>query len=140
MSAAASPSPITVDELVASFLAGTLARTSWTHPAHLFVCRHLLQEAGPDEVLAELRARIPAHNERVGLLPHHGGYHETITRYFVEAVAATAPTTTAGLLAAPACQRNAPLHHWTPDALASPEARHAWVPPDRRPLPWAIPR
>jgi hypothetical protein len=136
MSAPASPAPITVDELVARFLAGTLPRESWTHPAHLFVCRHLLRDAAPAEVLADLRVRIPAHNERVGLLPYHGGYHETITRYFVEAVAATAPETTAELLAAPACQRNAPLRHWTPETLASPEARRSWVPPDRDPLPW----
>ncbi|MCU1371230.1 MAG: hypothetical protein JWO77_2424 [Ilumatobacteraceae bacterium] len=131
------PTPITVDELVASFLAGTLPRDSWTHPAHLFVCRHLLQTASADEVLEQLRVLIPAHNTRVGVLPYHGGYHETVTRYFVEAVATTAPATTAELLAAPACQREAPLRHWSPEILRAPQARRAWVPPDRAPLPWS---
>lgn len=132
-------SPRTVDELVAAFLAGTLTREAWTHPAHLFVCHHLLETASPDEVLADLRVRIPAHNDRVGLLPHHGGYHETITRYFVEAVADADPRTTADLLAAPSCQREAPLRHWSPEALRSPEARRRWLEPDRAPLPWAAP-
>lgn len=136
MPAPASPHPLTVDELVASFLAGTLPREAWTHAAHLFVCQHLLAEATPREVLDDLRVRIPAHNARVGLLPHHGGYHETITQYFVGAVAATAATTTTELLSAPACQREAPLRHWTPGVLASSEARRAWVEPDRAPLPW----
>ena len=128
--------PVTVDELVASFLAGTLPRESWTHPAHLFVCRALLQEASPAAVLDDLRVRIPAHNERVGLLPYHGGYHETITRYYVEAVADARSQTIAELLAAPACQRDAPLRHWSPEVIGSPEARRTWVEPDRAPLPW----
>lgn len=134
---APTPAPITVDEVVERFLAGTLPREWWTHPAHLFVCHHLLEAMSPDEVLADLRVRIPAHNQRVGVLPYHGGYHETITRYYVGAVAATAPATTAALLAAPVCQREAPLRHWTPEAIGSPEARRTWVPPDRDPLPWS---
>lgn len=134
--ASSAPTPITVDELVARFLNGTLPRESWTHPAHLFVCHHLLATSSPGEVLDDLRVRIAAHNERVGVLPYHGGYHETITRYYVEAVAATAPASTAELLAAPALQREAPLRHWSRTVLGSAEARRTWVPPDRDPLPW----
>ena len=137
MQGPAASSPITVDELVASFLAGTLPRESWTHPAHLFVCEHLLRTATTTEVLADLRVRIPVHNERVGVLPYHGGYHETVTRYYVEAVAATAPQSTSDLLAAPLCQRDAPMRHWSRRVLGSPEARRRWVEPDRAPLPWA---
>jgi hypothetical protein len=132
-----SPSPITVDELVANFLAGTLPRESWTHPAHLFVCQHLLRTATPDEVLADLRHRIPDHNARVGVLPYHGGYHETVTRYYVEAVAATGPDATApDLLVDPRCQRDAPLRHWSAPLLGSKVARSMWVDPDLEPLPW----
>ncbi|WP_421120508.1 hypothetical protein ACE2AJ_04110 [Aquihabitans daechungensis] len=132
-------SPVSVDQLVAAFLAGTLPREAWTHPAHLFVCHHLLLTATPDEALDRLRVLIPAHNERVGLLPGHGGYHETVTRYFVEAVAAVRPQAIAELLAAPATQRGAPLRHWSSAVLGAPEARRAWVEPDRAPLPWASP-
>lgn len=134
--ARSAPRPETVDDLVDRFLAGTLPREAWTHRAHLFVCHRLLQVAPADAVLADLRIRIPAHNQRVGVLPHHGGYHETITRYFVEAVAATPASATDELLSAPACQREAPLRHWSPETLGSPEARTRWIPPDRDPLPW----
>lgn len=136
MPTSASTRSTTTDDLVVRFLAGTLPRADWTHPAHLLVCRHLLAAASPAEVLAELRVRIPEHNQRVGLLPHHGGYHETITQYFVGAVAATAATTEAELLAASACRRDAPLRHWSPERLDSDEARRAWVEPDLAPLPW----
>lgn len=131
--------PITVDERASSFLAGTLSRDAWTHPAHLLVCQNLLETASVAEVLADLRVRIPAHNERVGILPDHGGYHETVTRYFVEAVAAataTGPVTMATLLADPRCQRGAPLRHWSAPLLESETARSTWVVPDLDPLPW----
>lgn len=130
--------PHAADAVVRRFLAGDLDAPAWTHAAHLFVCRHVVAEAGSTPAaLARLRVLIQAQNERAGLLPYHGGYHETITRYFVEAVAATAPTTTAELLAAPACQRDAPLRHWSPEVLGSPEARRTWVAPDRDALPWS---
>jgi hypothetical protein len=32
----------------------------------------------------------------------------------------------------------APARHWSPRALASDEARHGWVEPDRAPLPWPL--
>lgn len=130
------PPPAAVDDLVARFLAGTLPREAWTHPAHLFVCHHLLQRATAAEVLDELRDRIQTHNARVGVALRRRGYHETITRYFVGAVDAAAPTTTAALLADPRCQRAAPQRHWSPEVLGSTEARRTWVPPDRAPLPW----
>lgn len=136
---ASAPRPVSIDEVVARFLAGTLEREAWTHPAHLSVCHHLLQTASAAEVLADLRMRIQAHNERVGVLPYHGGYHETITRYFVEAVAAAAPATRAQVLAMPSCRREAPLDHWSREVLGSPESRRTWTPPDRAPLPWSSP-
>jgi hypothetical protein len=136
MGTRAGDSPTSVDDVVTRFLDGTLPGEAWTHPAHLVVCHHLLQTMTPDAALAELRARIVAHNARVGVLPGQAGYHETITRYFVGAVAAAAPTTTASLLSDPRCQRDAPARHWSPGVLGSPEARRTWVPPDRAPLPW----
>ena len=131
-----SPSPITVDELVANFLAGTLPRESWTHPAHLFVCQHLLRTATPDEVLADLRHRIPDHNARVGVLPYHGGYHETVTRYFVEAVGRVGAHAVDEVVDHPWCHVDAPARHWSRGLLWSDAARSRWVEPDLAPLPW----
>ena len=128
-----------VDDVIERFLAGTLDRDAWTHPAHLMVCRHLVDTTPDiDAAIARMQTLIQAHNARVGVAQGHGGYHETITRYYVQAVAATAPATTADLLAAPALQREAPLRHWSREVLGSSEARSTWVPPDRDPLPWSL--
>ena len=32
---------------------------------------------------------------------------------------------------------DAPLRHWSPEVLGSPEARRSWVEPDRGALPWS---
>jgi hypothetical protein len=124
-------------EVVERFLDGSLDRDSWTHAAHLFVCHHLLQtSSGPGETLARLRYLIQAHNERVGLPPGRGGYHETVTRYFVEAVDHAGPASLAALLTEPTCRREAPRTYWSASLLGSDRARQTWAPPDLRPLPW----
>ena len=129
--------PATVAEVVARFLDGTLAAEHWTHPAHLFVCRHVLATSETPEVAVErMRALISAHNERVGVRPGHGGYHETITRYFVGAMAHTNPPTIAALLTEPSLRREAPLDHWSAALLADESARTGWVLPDLHPLAW----
>ena len=71
----------------------------------------------------------------VGVADGHG-YHETVTRYFVEAVAHAPDASLADLHAHPSCRRDAPLAHWTAALLASEAARRSWVPPDLRPLAW----
>lgn len=138
--AAPSPPPASIDEVVARFLDGTLRAEQWTHPAHLFVCRHVLATAETTEVaVARLRTLIGEHNERVGIRPGHGGYHETITRYFVGAMAHANPPTIAALLTEPSLRREAPLEHWTRDLLQTDDARTGWVDPDLHPLPWPAP-
>lgn len=135
--AAAQPPPASVEEVVARFLDGSLAAEQWTHPAHLFVCRHVLATSETTEVaVGRLRALINDHNERVGIRPGHGGYHETVTRYFVEAMADANPPTIAALLTEPTLRREAPLDHWSRERLATDEARSGWIDPDLAPLPW----
>ena len=129
--------PTTVDQIVEQFLDGALDPDSWTHPAHLFVCRHVLATSmGPAEALDRLRPLIQAHNRRVGLRPGHGAYHETVTRYFVEAMAHANPPSIAAVLVEPSLRRDAPSAHWSAAVLASPAAQERWVAPDLRPLPW----
>jgi hypothetical protein len=132
------PAPRSVEEVVDRFLTGRIDPESWTHPAHLFVCRHVLATSETTERATErLRGLIGAHNARVGLQPGHGGYHETLTRYFVEAMAWTNPPTIAALLTEPRLRREAPRRHWSSPLLATEAARSGWVPPDLAPLPWA---
>lgn len=131
--------------LVARFCAGALPAEAWTHEAHLRVAYELLDELGdPGGVVALLRTLIPAHNARVGTPPERG-YHETITRYYVGAVAVAMTSGAEGLdegpasfgevVTHPACDRRAPLRHWSAAVLGSAEARQGWVQPDREPLP-----
>jgi hypothetical protein len=136
--AAAHPPPASVEELVARFLDGTLDAEQWTHPAHLFVCRHVLATSETSEAAVErLRSLIQRHNARVGIRPDHGGYHETITRYFVGAMACADPPTITAVLTEASLRREAPLDHWSRSALATDEARAGWLEPDLTPLAWA---
>lgn len=131
------PPDRTDDDVVDRFLAGTLDRASWTHDAHLAVARRIVAEAPDlDAALGRMRPLIQAHNRRVGLRDGSDGYHETVTRYFLLAVAHAAPATQATLAADPACDRSAPQRHWSAACLASDRARRAWVEPDLSPLPW----
>lgn len=122
---------------VEAFRAGTLPREVWSHEAHLLVAWVLLGQSGDvDATVDELRALIGEYNRRTGMPPERVECHATLTRYYVEAIAARAPATVAELLAEPSCSRRAPARHWSPARLASVAARRGWQPPDRAPLPW----
>ena len=132
------------DPVVARFLAGTATATEWDHPAHLRAFAHLLEVEGSAAAAYErMRSLILAHNARVSPNGEHGRYHETITRYYVAAVAtALADEAESGrpALDRPEVDREAPLRHWSRDLLLSEEARSTWVPPDLLPLPWSTNR
>lgn len=137
------PPAETVAEVVQRFVDGTIDEANWTHAAHLFVCRHLIEtQPDPTAAFTEMRRLIKIHNARVEPQGSHGAYHETVTRYFVDAVVDAARhadggrLTDAALLTAPACRRDAPRRHWTEETLRSTAARAGWVEPDLEPLPW----
>ncbi|MEM1334580.1 MAG: hypothetical protein AAGG08_14095, partial [Actinomycetota bacterium] len=82
-----------------------------------------------------LRVAIRSYNEATGVEnTATSGYHETITRYFVQAVAALRADDLATVLGARSCERGAPLRHWSRPILFGPAARARWVEPDLRPL------
>lgn len=121
--------------LVDGFESLTLPKPLWTHEAHLVVCRTTLQRLCPADALDHLRRAIRAYNESTGgANTDTGGYHETLTAYYVGAVHALGSVTLDELVAHPACSRTAPLGHWSRARLLSVEARRAWVPPDLDPL------
>jgi hypothetical protein len=129
--------PLRSPDVVEAFVAGTLPADEWTHEAHLRVCVALLAGSpDPGPALDRIRALIRAHNRRVGPRPGQVGFHETLTRYFVEAVAATNGAPVDVVLTTPSCQVGAPRHHWSPPLLDSLRARTGWVDPDLAPLPW----
>ena len=129
--------------LVRRFEDCTLPREEWTHAAHLTVALwHLLQYDWP-EAVRRVRSGIQRYNAAHGILPTPtGGYHETLTLFWLRRVRAflegerneaRALVSLANDLAATA-HKSLPLEHYTRERLFSPEARAGWVEPDLKPL------
>lgn len=118
-------------DLVEDFTSLRLPRARWTHEAHLVVCRSTLRRLEPAAALDHLRQAIRRYNEATGTAnTDTGGYHETLTAYYVGAVHALGPVTLDELARHPSCARTAPMSHWSRERLFSAAARRAWVPPD----------
>ena len=62
-----------------------------------------------------------------------GGYHDTITVYYVWAIdrLLTLGLTAEEILADPIVERTAAFAHWDREVLMSPAARATWMPPQR---------
>ena len=124
-------------EIVEQFHQRTLPKPAWTHEAHLIVCWFALREIDVERAISRLRSAIRAYNESTGT-PNtdDSGYHETLTRYYVEAVAALDAKSLDDVLNAPACERRAPSRYWSREALFSTAARRDWLEPNLECLPW----
>lgn len=133
-----------VDTLARAFVASTLPQAEWTHEAHLAVGLWHVRQFGSVEALERLRVAIRRLNDSHGT-PNSDtrGYHETITRAYVELLAQflnAAPATASlgesveRLLASPVADRQAMLRFYSPTRLMSVEARRQWLEPDVAPL------
>jgi len=131
------------DRIATEFIACTLPKTQWTHQAHLRAgLWHVLRHSDHDS-LDLLRERIRRYNASTGgVNSDTEGYHETITRFyvqiirlFVDSVDARRPIDElAQELIARLGDRELPLRHYTRETLFSTEARLRWVEPDLSPL------
>lgn len=129
---------------VAAFRDRTLPKPEWDHFAHLTVGHHYVATYGAAEALARLRADISAYNEACGV-PNSDtrGYHETITAFYVLAIArylrrvpASLPLLDQvhGLLNDGLGSKAIAFAFWSRDRLLSTAARRAWLDPDLRPI------
>jgi hypothetical protein len=125
-----------------------VSATEWTHRAHLTVGAALVHRLGPQAALAQMRAGILRLNQAHGTpeTPTRG-YHETITRAYVELFAAffqrslpdaTRAARVAAILASPLADKAALLSYYERDTLYCPAARAGWLPPDRAALDPAL--
>ncbi|WP_395156845.1 hypothetical protein [Ilumatobacter sp.] len=116
----------------------TLPKSDWTHGAHLRVCwAALTTTRDPAATVELLRQTIRAYNTATGVEnTATSGYHETLTQYFVGAVASLSPTSILEVVGSSRCSTQAPLRHWSRTLLFSPKARATWIEPDETPLPW----
>ena len=129
-------------------LACSLARSEWTHEAHLAACLWVVVERGDIVAERDLPGLIRRFNESVGgINDETQGYHETITQCFILGVrlylvrsdpALSLVDRVNGLLTAAEGRRDWPLRFYSPERLFSVEARLGQVLPDLRPLPASI--
>jgi hypothetical protein len=135
------------EAFISDFETGKLPRARWTHPAHLAVGFWYLWHHPPGEALRLVRQNIRLHNEGVGTAnTDSGGYHETITRAYLQGIAAHQARHTAKpplealdlLLSSPLVSSEWLLKYYSRDRLFSLPARRGWVAPDLQALPGDI--
>jgi hypothetical protein len=132
-----------LEELVAAFESAVIARSEWTHRAHLSMALVYLLRYGPELGPERIRAGILHYNAALAIeQTPTSGYHETITRFYVWVVqrflASVDPTRPRHELANELFEqfgdRSLPLQYYSKDRITSREARTGWVAPDLRPL------
>ena len=109
------------DEFIAAMEACTIE--SFHHPDHVRLARLYCERLGHPEASRKIV-------ETLRRFASHAGeptkYHHTMTLAWMRLVNAANPE----LLA-----KDALLHYYSPEALASETARTGWIEPDRAPLP-----
>ena len=132
-----------VERLVREFEACTLAGERWTHEAHLTVALWYLMRHTDAEATRIIRVAIQRYNSSRGVeMTKDGGYHETITLFYIRAIrryldSAGAARTLAELLdglIATCGHKNFPFEYYSRARLLSWEARTSWLEPDLKPL------
>ena len=134
-----------IERLGDGLLACTLPREDWTHEAHLAATAYLLLRRPDIDLDAELPGIIRRFNESVGgVNSDTEGYHETITRSFLDGVriflkeadvSEPLHALVNGLLLSPMGRRDWPLRFYSRDRLFSVEARRSHVAPDIAGMP-----
>jgi hypothetical protein len=127
------------EQIAAGLLDASLPQSEWTHRGHITATHVLIRQQGRDATLALCRERIPRLNDAHGVANSDtGGFHDTLTVFFVAAVAdaigrgLTIDETVAEL------DRDAALRWWSEPVLMSVEARHGFVTPDIAAPPFAL--
>jgi hypothetical protein len=126
-------------EIAAGLLDASLPQSEWTHRGHITAAHVLITAHGRDATLALCRQRIPLLNDAHGVENSDtDGYHETLTVFFVSAVA---DAVVRGLTIDEAVAEfgsDTPLQWWSEPVLMSTAARRAFVEPDLAVPPFTL--
>jgi hypothetical protein len=137
------PTEEEIDAFLSAFEAGTLPKEEFTHAGHLTAgaCYvHMLDEAG---AISHMRLCVRRFNEAVGgKNTDTGGYHETITVFWIKMLAALRalhPEISRADFAAHAVEtyrnrRDVFRDFYDFDVLTSVEARRNWIEPPVKPI------
>lgn len=129
-----------IENLICAFEKRTLPHSQWNHQAHLIVALWYLTRYSEAEAIARIRNGIWSYNRAVGIPnTQNSGYHETLTRFWVEVVRqylANSPDSSLVELAKELikrCDHRLPLAYYDREVLMSTEARTRWVEPNLKP-------
>ena len=130
--------------LVRAFETCEISRESWDHAGHIAVALVYATELGEEAATDRMRDAL-LHFTRVNnIVPSPGrGYHETLTRFWMRMVVVVAAEMDASEpLHARAnaaierlAEKNVAKRYYSPELLASDEARNGFVLPDLAELP-----
>lgn len=133
-----------INDIIVGFRTRTLPKEQFTHLAHLIVGLDVLTAVPVQSALPIMRTNICAYNESVGgKNTDHAGYHETITRFFLEAQAEfmwqnkdaqSFVELVARLQGSVLTERPFMFQFYSKERLFSVEARRGWLSPDLQPL------
>lgn len=134
-----------ITSFVKSWLGCLLDNNEWTHQAHLVIGTWMIhQHKSVDAALDAMRPAIKAYNLANGQAnTDTEGYHETATRFFLEAIAYLVSQqqndvslSDALTLVSQSDIKNSklPFFFYSHNLFLSKEARLNWVAPDLRPL------
>ncbi len=128
-----------VEAVVRKFESCEYGVKDFDHGKHLAVAAWYLGHLAFEEALARMR------NSLLRFTAHHAvkGYHETITRFWLELVAAQLGKTSAGVCLTDAVNelirtypdKNILFDYYTREVVMSDKARERWVAPDLKALP-----
>ena len=133
------PTTDAMSDVIAAFESHALPRADWNHRAHLTVATWYVLWYGPDAALDRVRDAIRAYNAAHGIVQTPtGGYHETITRFYVRLVSrAVYRAGVSGSLAqlvnrvVDECgDKEIPYVYYSRERLQSFDARSRWIEPD----------
>ena len=133
------PTTDALRDVIAAFESHELPRAEWTHRAHLTVATWYVLWYGPEAALGHVRDAIQAYNAAHGIVTTPtGGYHETLTRFYVWLVSrAVYRSGVSESLAAlvnrvvDECEdRQIPYAYYSRERLQSFDARSRWIEPD----------
>lgn len=133
--------PSILHSFINNFEAGTLPREEWTHYAHLTMALWYLYHYSEEEAARRIREGILSYNAATGIVSTPtSGYHETLTLFYTHIVknfvATSKPNVSLEILVhemlkSDIADREYPLRFYSKERLFAPEARAAWVEPDK---------
>lgn len=127
------------DRIADGLLDASLPQAEWTHAAHVTAAYTLVRRLGPARALVAVRAAIPRLNDFHGV-PNSDddGYHETLTIFYMAAVADCVARGLDLQATLAAMTRELPLAYWSRAVLHSVTARRGYAPPDVAPPPFPL--